>query len=232
MADNSRIPRNISEFYAYVLTSTYYLLATGGGAIQNYIRLGMSAADVTEWNNRMLLLRDDIYLKYISGNTRTTTVIHQLQNFMEDFFDFAQPLLNSMAANTNAIEADETALNFKIGREEPVHPTSPIEESCFVTLTSKGQGMIKVRCKTTTDASRASIPDDASAVELRFKIGDSAPANVDQCPGIELNPKASFTINVGAENSTKKIFVYARWIDFSNKSRAGAFSELSSIVIG
>jgi len=231
MAQTSRIPRTIPEFYAYVLTSAYYLLAFTGG-VQNYIRLGLSTSDATEWNNRMLLLRDDIYLKYISGNTRTTTVIHQLQNFMENFFDFGQPLLNSMAGNTNAVEADETALNFKIGREEPVRHTSPIEESCFVTLASKGQGMMKVRCKTEMDASRASIPDDATVVELRYKIGDTAPANVDECTLSEFSQKATFTFNVGAANSTKKIFVYARWVDFSNKSRSGAFSEMSSIVIG
>jgi hypothetical protein len=231
MAQTTRIPRTIPEFYAYVLTSTAYLLAWAGG-VQNYVRLGMSATDITEWNNRMLLLRDDIYLKYISANTKTKTVVHQLQNFMEDFFEFAQPLLNSMATNPNANENDEGALNFKIGRQEPVHPTAPIAETCFVTLTSKGQGAIQVRCKSETDTGRASVPADATGVELRYTIGDTAPSSVDQCTLLEFSSKANFTFNVGASNSTKKIFVYARWIDFSNKSRAGAFSEMSSVVIG
>jgi hypothetical protein len=192
----------------------------------------MSAGNVTDWNNRMLLLRDDIYLKYISANTKTPTVVHQLQNFMEDFFEFAQPLLNSMASNPSANESDEGALNFKIGREEPVHPTAPITESCFVTLVSKGQGVIQISCKTATDSSRPSIPDDASAVEIRYLVADTAPASVNECTGIETNPKANFRIDVGASNSTKKIFAYARWIDFSNKGRAGAYSAQASIVVG
>ena len=231
MAVTTRIPQAIPEFRDYINDTDDYLFATSGG-VQNYVRLGLSVTNAGNWHDKRVFFRDTLYPKYSSENTRTTTIIHQLENFMDDFREFANPLLDIMAASPNAVEADETAMNFKIGREEPVHPTTPIDADIFLKITSKGQGSLQIRCRETKDATRASIPEDAKAVELRYKIGGTEPDSVDECPLTKISTKALFTFSVGANNSTKKIRMFARWIDTTNESRAGAWSEMVTIVIG
>jgi hypothetical protein len=231
MKTGPRIPTVISKFNTYINTSDDHNQSFRGGS-QVYALLGMSAANATEWHNRRVFWRDTLYLKYSNPDTRTKTVNLEVKNFIRDFRAFANPQLDIMAASPNATAADEVIYNFKIDRAEPVHPETPIAEDCILGITALGQGNLRIRCRVSEDASRASVPLDAKGLELRYLIGDAPPLSVDDCPLSKTSTKALFTFSAGAANSGKKMFAYARWIDFSDDSRAGSWSAMVTVVIG
>src|SRR4051812_47873633 len=139
MSETSREPRIISQFDVYVTTSDDHLQAddTSNPGHPNSERLGLTAAQATDWDDRRQEW-DDLYDKYGTKGTRTDVVRAQVSNFMKSFRGFAGPLLNMMAANPAANELDAAKLNFKLNRKSPSKRTSGITETIFPSIQSLG----------------------------------------------------------------------------------------------
>jgi len=226
-----RISLRPTDFNTFINNSDDHLLSNRGGT-QVYVLLGLTITNANDWHNKRLFWRDTLYPKYSNADTRTTTVIKNVRDFIKDFRTLANPLLNICAASPNAIQQDATVLNFKIGRKTPTRPTEPISAPMFIKITSKGQGEMRARCRTDEDATRASIPATATSVELRYKVGSPEPQSVNECNSIKVSTRALFNFNVDADESGKKIYLFARWIDNTNEARAGAWGDMISLVIG
>jgi len=225
MSETTRVPRTIRKFNDYIKDSDDHL-QSDRASTPIYSLLGLDATQAGEWSTRRLYWEDTLYPKWSSPNTKTPTVNLEVKNVMDSFIEFSRPLLNIMAVNLNATEEDEKALNFKRFRKEPVHPTAPIDEDVYLDLKPKGGGDMRIRCRSEKEATRASIPDGAKAVELAYLIGTSAPESVAECTNFKTSTKALFNINVGAANAGNKMYCYARWIDTSNLARAGSWTDM------
>jgi hypothetical protein len=223
----SRVPRTIPEFRDYLNNSDDYLFSLRGGTLV-YVLLGLLVANANEWHIRRVYFRDTLFPLYSNENTRTTTVIHQVQNFMKSFFIFSKPLLNIMAASPNAIEADETALNFKISRKNPSKPTTPINKQCHTLLVPKTGGKMKASSRTSTDATRSSVPEDALGVQYAYKIGGTPPADVDDGTQKEFLSGSMHTLSFGTGNVGKKFYIYSRWFNPTYPQFAGPWSDLQT----
>jgi len=227
-----RIPRKIAEFNSYVINSDNYLQTENPGPppIENWQRLGLSEPAATGWHNARLEW-DALYAIYNNPSTRTKAVTSSLATARETFIGFAQPLLDIMAASPNADDNDETALNFKIGRSTPSHPTTPIVQQCFVTLQGVGGAMVKFKCKTATDAKRASLPHEANSIMIAYKVGEVPPANADDGTVKEIITRASDVRSLGIENRGEQVFMYARWYNTHYPQFAGPWSLVTSVYL-
>lgn len=233
MADKSRIPNKIADFNAYLTSSDDYLkteLSAGPPPVTNGTRLGLQASDVTAWTNYRTQWVP-LYATYNNTNTRTTTVTQQVNNLIAAFREFAQPLLNIMAASPNATEYDEQALNFKVERKPPTRPTVPIAEECVSSASSLGGGQVKFISRTNHDTARASLADGADSIQYAYKIGDQAPANPDDTSKTIIATRASTVQALGTDASGKKLHYYARWFNTKYPQFAGPWSELMTVVL-
>ena len=225
MNETTRVPQTIGEFDIYLNTTDDYLQGSRDGTLISEL-LGLTPSQSAEWSSRRIYWRDDLHKKWSNPLTKTQAVNLQVRNFMQDFRDFSRPLLNKMAASDNATEEDEVALNFKISRKDPTHPTTPIEDIVVLSLQAIGGGDIRISGRTSHDASRPSVPDDAKGLELRYLIGKEAPLSVDECEEHLISTKSGFVLNVGAKNHNKNIYCFARWVDTSDPSRAGSWTKM------
>lgn len=228
MKETNRVPRTIPAFRDYINDTDDYLLATDPLFGFNHLRLGITADNATDWHTKRVYFRDTLYPTYSNGNTRTPTVVHQLQNFMKNFPKFANPLLNIMAASPNAIEADETAMNFKIGRESPSRPTDPIAEECITAIIPKTGAKVKTSSRTSHDSKRASVAKGATGVQYAYKIGGSAPVNPEDGTVKEFLSGSSYLLSLGVENVGKKLYFYSRWFNPSYPQFAGPWSDMQT----
>ena len=101
-----RISRITSIFNTYVADTTVYLdvVAPGPGGQANYVRLGLTVAQRDEWVAR----HDEwvaFYPTYSNLITRTIPVTAEKQNKMTEFINFAQPILNQIAASPEIVQS-------------------------------------------------------------------------------------------------------------------------------
>lgn len=223
-----RVPPTIHDFNDYVNDSDDHLQSdrTPGNPVWQV--LGITNGDADEWHLRRLNWQTNLYPLWSNKDTKTKTVVTNVNSFMNQFRQFSRPLLNIMAASPNAIAKDEVIMRFKINPKKPTRPTDPVAEVVTLGMQPVGGGNIRFSAKYPGDTDRYSIPKDASGLELRWKIGEvgEAPANVDECPEHYTSTRARFSLNVGAANHNKNIYIFARWTDIHNPARAGAWTEM------
>lgn len=225
----TRVPITISEANDYVNNSDDHLQSSrepSGTAV--YELLGLTSANADGWHARRLNWRDNLYPKWSNKDLKTKTVVKNVKDFLTEFRTFSRPLLNIMAASPNAIVQDETILRFVKNPKKPVRPTAPITEVVLLAVQSIGGGGFRFSARYPSDEDRYSIPEDASGLEIRWKIGsiEEVPANVDECTKHHISTRARFSLNVGAENHNKNIYLFARWTDIHNPSRAGDWTDM------
>lgn len=231
--NRSRIPVKIADFSGYLTSSDDYLktvTSPGPPPVTNGTRLGLQASDVTAWTGYRTQW-DTIYAAYNNPNTRTATVTQQVNNLIATFREFAQPLLNLMAASPSVSEYDEQALNFKADRKPPTRPTVPIAEECISSASSLGGGQVKFSSRTDHDTARASLADGADSVQYAYKVGDQAPANPDDTAKTIIATRANSIQPLGADVSGKKLHYYARWYNTKYPQFAGPWSEMMTVVL-
>ena len=233
MPERTRVPRSIDRFASYLNDTDVHLQSNrpaGPGGTPVFELLGLTSGQADDWNLKRVDFRDNLYPLWTNKNTKTETVNENVVKFMNDFFDFSKPLLNIMAASPNAITQDENIFNFKITRANPTRPTTPIAEVVVLELKPIGGGDIRVRARESELATRGRIPDDAKALEIRYKVGaiGEAPASVGETNEVVISTRAIFVLNVGDENHNLNIYAFARWIDTTNAARAGSWTELTT----
>lgn len=226
----SRIPRKISDFNDYIRnTDTYLHSPSPSGPVVNWMRLGLTEENAEAWQDNRNAW-DVLYAKYIDPNTKTKIVTAQVSEGMDAFRTFAQPLLDIMAVNPNALTQDAVTFNFKIGRSKPTYLSMPIAEQCYVNLTSIGGAMIKFACRTEQqDRRRAALPHEADSVMLAYKIGDEVPVTPNSSTEVKIITRASDMTDMGIENRGKRLYLFARWYNTRYPEFAGPWSEMTSI---
>ena len=235
----ARVPEKEDEFNTYVNDTSDYLLEEPGGpgTGENWVRLGLLEAEKDQW----VTYKDDwntIYETYTTNTNRgirDKTVTENKNKAKDDFTDWVtDPDMNKLdriAASPNVTQQDREVFHIKKRSDNRTTHTAPIGEDIFFDLKALGGGDIRVRARTDEDATRASIPTDAKAVEICYLIGTTAPETVAECNEDYASTKALFTFNVGAENAAKRMYCFARWVDTTNPNRAGSWSDMVTIVV-
>ena len=232
----SRISKSPTKFNSYINNTDSFLAANDPSGQPNWKRLGLKNANNTEWNTKRVLWRDTLYPKYSNPDQKTSTVVKDVQQFIKDFSTFASPLLNIIAASPDGTAQDEEIFNLILmkNRKKPTHSTTPIEEQVYGTLTGIGGGSVKCAFRTEHDTKRPSLAEGADSVEIAYSIiaaGQAPPANPDEAEETFISSKASFVLETGAENSGKKLYLFARWFVVKNDALAGPYSQVMSVLI-
>jgi len=234
MADKSRIPRSIDGFNIYLTGTNGYLIA--GGRETNAVRLGILPTEVEHWSGNFAKWTE-LYQKYCDKkNSRTTAVIEQLNLIMADTieFDRTHHILDRIAASPNVTVTDLTTFNIKKGLLEKTTRSSSVTQITEMVVPSiqlVGGGVLAVKCRCATGES-ASIIEGTDCVQYRYKVGTTAPLSVEE-EGLksDLSTRASFNLNVGAENTGKNLYIYFRWYNTKRPNLAGPWSPLSTSLI-
>lgn len=232
---NTRIPRGIALFNAYINTTDNFLQAPieEGSSTLNWQRLGLTAADATGWHGQQIEW-NKLYAKYSNKDTRTKTVNDLVKAFKTNFQDFGGRILDKIAASDGATEQDQNVFNLVLSgnRKKPTHHTTPITDGIVISIVSLGSGMIKADFRTDTDTKRASLAPGADSVQVATKLGDPAPENPYEDTDISIVTRASSKVNMGTKAIGKRLYVFARWYNTRQPDLAGQWSTMFSILIG
>jgi len=227
---SERISRTDSKFDIFIRNTTVALLA---GSPTGAVRLGLTTDQSDQWVD----YRDQwvvIYPKFTSLSTRTKTVTQDKNQLKADFIEFAQPLLNRIAVNENITTDDRNIFNL------PQRDTTPtrrgaITDVPFGSLVGKGGGMMEVRARRESDATRSSKHPLADAVELRYLIlndsttppdegsGGDFPAPED-CRNSVSSKSALWRVSLGSAARGKTVLGYLRWVNLSNPANNSGWS--------
>lgn len=234
---SNRIPQKDSKFNTYLNATAEYLVVADEAGLENWDRLGLTNAEKNQWVTYKNDWNDlyDTTTKNAEKGIRDSIVISNKNTAKSEFIDWvtdpAMNKLNRIGSSPNVTTEDRAVFHVKERKDDRTTPTAPIADEVYLDLKALGGGDMRVRCRTTKEATRASIAKGAKAVELCYSIGTDAPESVADCTLTKASTKALFTFNVGAANSTKKMFCYARWIDTTNPSRSGPWTDMLTVVV-
>jgi hypothetical protein len=234
MADKSRTPRSIILFNPYVSNVVAYLKE--GTPTTNAERLGVLPTEVDQW----AIIADKwepLYIKYTDKKqSRTTSIKNELLHLIDQFIKLDQQahILDRIASSPNVTIADLSTFNIKKGVLKKATRTvgvTPIDEPVVATIIPFGGGSFSIKCRSTT-ATRAGIFGGADSVQFAYKIGDTPPASAKEFGLIVgLSTKAIFTLPLGADASTKFLYIYFRWNNTKHPELAGAWGSLQTMLI-
>jgi len=227
----SRIPKKIADFNSYISDTDNHLQVINPGPppVPNWQRLGLTQQDADQWH-AIRQVWGALYPQYTNPDTHTKTVTDEVEETIEAFRVFAQPLLNIMAPNPNATAQDANILNFKIGRSEPTHPTVPIAEVCLVKTESMGQGLTRFIVRTDEDR-RPAMAGGANIIQVAIKIGGTPPTGPEDGTSMFILGKAIDTYNLGSQNVGQRAYAYFRYVNTRYPHLAGGYSEAVTFLI-
>ena len=250
----ARIPETIPAFNSYInSTDTYLQTIDPVTLISNGTRLTLNAAESAQWNTKRVFWRDTLYPKYADENQRTKTVVKDVALYMKSFRTFANPLLDKMASCGFATTADETNLKFVVFKDTTPTPKGKINDVPYVQITPLGLGEVKMRSRTSEDATRSSRHPLSDGIEYKYLIvpesagtskppattspgSPSTPAAIgmvlpEDCTNSVVSKKALSTIALGSTASGKRLLLYARWVNLSNPANSGPWTQLMQTIV-
>ena len=130
-------------------------------------------------------------------------------------------------------DTGKSDLGLTIRDTEP-SPGSPITDVPVMGLRGLGGGDIEVRCRVTTDQTRASMHPDANVVDYRYIMvasGTVPPSDPEDCPKGDSQTKAKFVLRAGAKNSAKRLYGFFRWLNNRRPRQEGPWSDAQTVVI-
>jgi hypothetical protein len=244
---SGRIPKAVDTLNSYINNTTNYLLAdspvvplppTVGATVaavptpfKNWQRLTMIQTEMDAWvnyKNQWNLLFSKYSDKEESRTTAITTKLHGVET---NFRRFAQPILTMIAGVRTVTDDDAAVLNIVIHRAEPVHPITPIDQIPTFSATPIGGAEVKFSVRPTHDSTRASKLPDATAVEIRYEVGDVCPPEPTVCTQMYISTKSIFILSLPGTAKGKTMHVSARWIIANDPARNGPWSGMFSVVV-
>ena len=220
MADK-RFPTKDADFNDYLSIVVPYLVTEAA-------RLGVSAGNIAT------LTADHItwtalYPDSQNPNKATATITsdkNDLRGSLEDTLrDIYEDIPNSVLTSD-----DRSTLNLP-ERDTVPTPRAKINDIPFAGVTPTGGGIIKNRVRKTSDASRASRHELADGVEVKYRIGGTQPATAAECENSLVSKKAMFNLDADQANATKRIYLFYRWVNLSDQSKNGPWSNLVQTVV-
>jgi len=234
---SSRIPETIPKFNDYINATDDRLQSVNPDTLKKYgIDYGFSPAQNTEWNTQRVFWRDTLYPSYTNPLTSTSVVKANVRDFMSDFREFGNPLLDKIASSDIAGNEEEAIFNIDLERAEPVRPTTPISDNCMVAIANIGGGAMQLTGRSTTDQTRASVPVGAEGMMASYVIMDAKPTVIppanDKMMRDKFFGKAKTRVDFGPENSGKWLVVYFRWHSNTYPQFDGPLSQAHVMPIG
>lgn len=234
MSNTTRMPRSFEGMNNYLLKTESHLLS--GDPVTNWSRLGLQESEMTKWSE-FRTNYSVLYVQYSDQtNTRTRAIRDKLQNVLDQVVEYDQVnrILDRISSSPNVGIDDLKIFNIK---QNPLQKAArsvkvtPINENVTVTLQPLGGGMVTVKCYSIT-GQRAHIISDADCVQYAYLTGDTAPASI-VAPGLifGLSSRASFNLNLGAEQARNNLYIYFRWFNTRHPEQAGPWSALQNTVI-
>ena len=227
---NSRVPLTIVSFNPYVNNAVDYLNA---GTPKTYVRFGVTENEmtllngiVTQWNPLYALYSD-------KEKTRTSLVVAQLQDLMEEFNALNQSnhLLDRIAASANVTIEDLKTFNIKVPSGKRSVGVQPIQMGVNVSVQLLGGGSATFKCRE-EGSSSASIIDGADSIQFAYMVGSTPPESVDAVGIIfGITTRATFTLALGTGASTKYLYIYFRWYNTKHPELAGPWSRMLTTII-
>jgi len=234
MPVQSRIPRSIDSFSTYITNTNTYMLA---GTPTNWSRLGWLQAEMTQWTS-FVTQNAPLYAKYSDKKGgRTTAVIEQLHLIIKQCttLNNNNHLLDRIAAAPTVSIIDMQTFHINKGVLQASARTNVqagIAETVTAALVPIGGGDVQMKCRTTHDSKRPSIPDDADSVQYAYQAGGTAPVSADDASlKKDMSTRAAFTLHTGPGNAAKSLYIFFRWYNSKHPDLAGPWSAIQTTVI-
>ena len=226
----TRVSEIDSEFDDYIRNTTT-VLETGTPA--GSVRLGLTTAENDDW----VAFRDAwivVYPKYTNVSRRTSIVTQQKNNLKKDFREFAKIPLKRIEVSPNLTEEDRGTFNLPVPDTTPTR-RGAITDVPFGSLVGKGGGMMEVRARRESDATRSSKHPLADAVELRYLILNDSTTPPDEgsggdfpspedCRNSVSSKSALWRVSLGSAARGKTVLGYLRWVNLSNPANNSGWS--------
>lgn len=229
MANRNRIPTSLSGFDEYIRRAVPYIQA--GAPIKNGLRLGLIATELTDaqayltqwWTG--IPASPGIYELHSNPDTKTQTTRNMVVTLMDDFTAFFSPLLTRMGTSPEITETDRSTLSLP-APDRIATPRGVIDAEPTVKVNSMPSARMQIRVTTDADASRASLHPLADAIEMRYQVGGTQPANAPACAGVMVSKKSIFNFDAGIDNEGKKFFGFVRYVNLTDPAKNGPWSSI------
>lgn len=240
MAGSRRVPQKDSEFDSYI-RNTAAVLAEGTPTGAD--RLGLSTEEATQWAEYTTSWVE-IYAKYTDPAKRTTAVTNSKNAVKKNFTEFARIPLGKIDLSDAITSEDRSTFRLP---ERDTTPTArgPITEVPIGNIKGTGGGIVEIRARRTTDASRPSLHPLADAVELKYLIMEDTnndPNNPnpnrnggvptpDDCPFTVTSKSALWRVDTGTKYLGKRMIAFMRWVNLSTPANNSGWSDLMTTII-
>jgi hypothetical protein len=250
--ERRRIPNTLGKFDIHIKNVNEHLQkAEKNASIKNGIRLGMTSAELTKYNNLKTkwtsgdMAHPGIY--DLQGNPATKNKItrEKALKFIKEYSAFFRPILLRMSGSPEINATDRLILCIAEAVTKHTSPIAAIEEDCMVMPVIHGGGTLRISCCTSHESGRPGKPLRANALELAYRIfkpkidtqtgeiifPDTAQHANDGTTKL-LSTKAVFLLNLGQENCGCRMDLFARWINTKHPHLNGAWKGPVSTFIG
>ena len=206
------------------------------------LRLGVTPAKATYLVTK---LGDEVtpgtwmyyFVEYLDETKQTDLTIASLETLREEIYRGLLDAYGDIAAN-KWTDQDRIKLGRKTGTRAPRTKPGAIDSHCNATFTPLGGGKLKVACRTTPDESRPSKALNSDGVKVYYEIvtiprtEDGHPElggitklqgylNALKCSNQKFFSKASFTLELGSENSGLSLMYHIQWVNSKYPGKVG-----------
>ncbi len=229
-----RIPIDIAGAVAYaVRTDNYLQLVPAPPTPTHGTRLGLTGTNVSDWHAKRQAI-EACFLKWSDDSQKTKPVNRLMARLAKEFREFAQPLLDGIAASTSLNTTDETVFNV-VGdthHHGPTHRATPIVEQCFPRMVTIGGGEMAEHVRTNNSSAKDHIFEEADGFEVAYSITDTPTVLTDPDNAkSKFFTRASVILALGAPNKGKYINHRERWVFLPNADFDGPWSASQSDLI-
>lgn len=237
MADESRVPRTIAKFNAYINETDDRMLEVNPDTSNPYWQdYGLTAAEQTDWHDKRKEWRDTLYKDYNDPTKSTGIAKAKVRNFIPAFSVFAKKPLDKIVLSSVADEDEESIFHVKLERAAPSHPTTAIDADCVAAIKSIKMGNAKISVRASADSKRPSIVEGADSVQVSYAVLEPGDPDIinpdDKRMTKQLFFEAQFSLDLDADNQGKRVIMYFRWYLSRYPQFAGDWSGMHKEVIG
>ncbi len=237
---STRIPPTQSAFNTYIQAAIAFLTLIPAGGVANGLRLGLTAQNLTDLGDMLLLwwtnppAAPGIYQRHTDPGSKTKNTTDEVKLFMKNYRTLFNPMLRTMAGSTAITVSDRNKLNIAQPGTLPTHHTIPISEGVTARIISIGGGSLQFTCRPDGLSKRGKKAQYADTIQLDYTLSDSA--TLFEIPTCEfpklISTKSSFTLPLGPNKSGKYIFIKMRWANSKNPAINGPWGAMIVMLVG
>ena len=191
---------------------------------------GILPADFTDLQAKQTVY-DPLYQAITNEGTRTRADVTAHRNGRKTYEKAIRKFVAKWLAKNDLVTADDRE-ELQITIPDEIKTARPkIETTPNIKMKSQEGARITVECRVEADSSRASMHPDCDELEAYFIIGTTAPASPNACNRIHTSSKAKLIIELDIADAGKRIYIYFRWKNKTDKNKNGPWTQLFSAVI-